>query len=303
MVFAYNKNMGWQEYDSMDEAKESIQTKQLILRDGVTYVKLSKVEGIKIFVCILTENLEDVDDSLYTWSMKNKWLQSEILPYAKRILRTTSKNNCIWKIKFTNGYIVSVEQLVTKPLKNRVWHSIKDDVFGIFQTSKGHFTYMCNTDDGYTYSVGTVFSLKTAVRLKRYYLRCGCPDWMVARTKKRYFSKAIDELFSDSARKWDASFDEDVIAVYDSQYDEIHEKEICSLDSLIHVEDVEDVASEEVTLCSDTDECDLILRVLRDLQELDKTSFRHKLEYGNLKTELSRIYGEIQVQKIIGGAI
>ena len=51
------------------------------------------------------------------------------------------------------------------------------------------------------------------------------------------------------------------------------------------------------------DECDLILDVLRELQELENTSFRHRLDFGNLKSELSRIYGEKQVQKIIGGTI
>lgn len=296
MVFAYNKNTGLREYESRDEAKESIRMKQLILKDGVTYVKLVETQGIVLIVKLLDENLEVVDDSLYMWSMKNKWLQSEVFPYAKRILRSTSQNNRIWKIQFEEGTIESVEQLVTKPIEKRVWHSIKDDISGIAQIKKGHFTYWRKTDENRNYSVGTVFSLKTAIRLKQYYLRCGCPAWMVARTKKRYFSREIDELFSDSARKWDASFDEDVIAVYDSQDNDVVEKCSCSLDSVIQVEQEQDVMDY-------VDECDLIEHVLRDLLLLDNTSFRHLLDFGNLKTELNRIYGEKVIQKKFGGAI
>lgn len=304
MVFAYNKNTGLREYESRDEAEESIRMKQLILREGVTYVKLEDTDIIGIFVHILDENLEVADDSTYMWSMKNKWLQSNVFPYAKRVLRTNSRNNRVWKIRFYGGEIESVEQLISNNHKNMIWHPITDDLHGIYNLISGNFSVnLYNAEEKRSVSVGTVFSIKTALKLKKYYSQKGCPSWMKAWTKDRYFSKKLDELFSDYARKWDVSFDNDVRLLYDSQYDAIPEKESCSLDSVIPVEDVEEVDSEEVTLCCDTDECDLIERVLHDLLLLDNTSFRHLLDFGNLKTELNRIYGEKVIQKKFGGAI
>lgn len=297
MVFAYNKNMGWQEYDSRDEAKESIQTKQLILKDGVTYVKLVETQGMVLIVKLLDENLEVVDDSTYVWSMKNKWIQSNVFPYAKRILRTNSRNNRVWKIRYCDGEIESVEQLVTKPMEKRLWHPISDDLHGIYKLFSGNFSVnLYNKEEKRCISVGTVFSIKTALKLKRYYSQKGCPSWMKAWTRDKYFTKKLDELFSDYARKWDVSFDNDVRLLYDSQYDDIPEKESCSLDSVIQVEQ-EQVVMEYV------DECDLIEHVLHDLLLLDNTSFRHLLDFGNLKTELNRIYGEKLIQKKFGGAI
>lgn len=293
MVSVYKKENGLTEVNSSEEALQRLHINQFILKEGTTYVRLKQVEGLTIFVRILDENLFLVNNGVYAWAMKNNWLQSNVLPYARRILKTNSNNNRVWKITFKNGEITSVEQLVSNNKRIHRWHPIREDVQGIYETHPGHFSVISSTSC--SISVGTVFSIKTAIKLKKYFLKKGCPDWMRAVTKQSYFARELDDLFSDYARKWDASFDNDVKLLYDNQSDEIG-NDMCSLDSLMN-----DSEHEQVVTC--VDECDLILQVLRDLKELDKTSFREQLDYGNLQRELSRIYGEKQVQKIIGGTI